>query len=239
MDKINKQEAVNTLRRREIYNLSVIGFINENEIGKIFRAGNSILAQGEEDERWIYSYAENDGEFTSLLNQLGEQDKYFGALDEAQVKVLHERGEVDWMLNAYQFHFPIEAGLPDNKIETRPLTENDSEYMLSQSNYKSMLTVKYLNERIRKSISAGIEINGQLVAWGLTHDDGSLGTMHVLEDYRKKGYAREVSYSLIRKCREAGKIPFLQCEKKNIPAQNLVESIGYVKDRNVSWLKLK
>lgn len=239
MKKIPAQQAIEILRRNEIYNLSIIGFITENQPEKIVGEGGSILVQGSADERWIYSYAGNNKEFSGLLNQLKPNDKYFGALDEWQVETLKARGKVEWLLNAYQFHFPSGAALPGNKVKTRRLTVKDSEYLLSQSNYKSLITVKYLNERIQKSISAGIEVNGRLVAWGLTHDDGSLGTMHVLEDYRKKGYAREISFSLIRQCREEGKIPFLQCEVKNIPAQNLVESIGYLRDRSVSWMKLK
>ena len=48
--------------------------------------------------------------------------------------------------------------------------------------YKDMLSVGYLNERIEKSVSAGIYNDGKLVAWALTHDDGSLGSMHVLKN---------------------------------------------------------
>jgi len=239
MEETVKQQAVLFLKRKEIYNLSIIGFIQENELEKIIRAGDSFLAQGRNEERWIYFSGDDKKEFADLFIHLNKTDRYFGALDDRIVNLLTRDREIDWLIRAYQFHFPDEKKIPENSVETRRLTAADVEYIISQSVYKNILTVEYLNERIKKSVSSGIYLDGKLVAWGLTHDDGSLGTMHVLEDYRRKGYAKEISISLIRQCRKIGKLPFLQCEIKNIPAQNLVKSIGYVQDRNVSWLKLK
>ena len=78
----------------------------------------------------------------------------------------------------------------------------------------------------------------KLVAWGLTHDDGALGSLHVLDEYRKKGYGKEILISLIHQNRKLGKISFAQIEEKNLKATNLVEQLGFVKDRRVSWVKL-
>jgi 8-oxo-dGTP diphosphatase len=78
----------------------------------------------------------------------------------------------------------------------------------------------------------------RLVAWGLTHDDGALGSLHVLDEYRKKGYGKEILISLIHQNRKLGKISFAQIEEKNVKATNLIEQLGFVKDRKVSWVKL-
>lgn len=234
-----KNEAINSLKKNEIYNLSVIGFINENPVEKFVQKGNSFFVKGGDGDGWIYFTGNNETEFNSLIKSLTAEDKYFGALDDWMIPIILKNREVEWLINAYQFHFPGDKLIPENKIRTGKLTSKDSDFIASQSVYKEMLSVKYLNERINKSVSAGIYDNGKLVAWALTHDDGSIGSMHVLEEYRGKGYAKEISISLVRQCRKINKIPFLQCETKNLPAQNLVEKLGFVKDRNVSWLKLK
>jgi 8-oxo-dGTP diphosphatase len=239
MKEKEKQEAVRFLKKNEIYNLSIIGFIKENSLQRLIRKGNSYLAQGSEAERWIYFSSEDEREFTDLLQNLNAEDKYFGAVDKWQLAHLTKGKEVDWLINAFQYHYPVDKEIPGNKYKVQKLTQKDSEYIFSQSVYKDVLTVEYLSERIEKSVSSGIRENGKLIAWALTHDDSSLGSMHVLEEYRGRGYAKEITISLIRQCRAMGKIPFLQCENKNIPAQKLVEGIGFVKDRNVSWLKLK
>ena len=239
MTKKQKREVILTLKNNEIYNLSLIGFINENPIGKFVQNENSFFVKGKDGDGWVYFAGGDETEFISSINNLTAEDKYFGALDDWMIPIIIKNREVDWLINAYQFHFPGDKLIPENKIRTRKLTTKDSEFIVSQSVYKKMLSIKYLNERINKSVSAGIYEDKKLVAWALTHDDSSLGSMHVMENYRGKGYAKEVSISLIKQCREINKIPFLQCETKNIPAQNLVEKLGFVKDRNVTWLKLK
>ena len=239
MKEKEKQEAISFLKKNEIYNLSIIGFIEENQLQRLIRKRNSFLAQGSEAERWIYLSSEDEKEFAGLIQNLNAEDKYFGAVDDWQIPYLTKGKEVDWLINAIQYHYPANKEIPGNKYKVQKLTQKDSEYIFSQSVYKDVLSVEYLNERIEKSVSAGIYENGKLVAWALTHDESSLGSMHVLEEYRGRGYAKEITISLIRQCRAMGKIPFLQCENKNIPAQKLVEGIGFVKDRNVSWLKLK
>jgi 8-oxo-dGTP diphosphatase len=234
-----KNSATKKLRNNGIYNLSIIGYIKENELKRLLTIGDSILVQGSEGDKWIYLYSKDENELFKLIENLNADDKHFGAIDDWQIPIITKKGNIDWLINAYQYHLPDEEELPENKVETYRLTTGDSPYIVAQSIYKDMLSIEYLNERIERSVSAGIYEDGKLVAWALTHDDSSLGTMHVLKDYRRKGYAREITISLVKKCRVIGKIPFLQCEDKNEAAQRLVESLGFVKDRNVSWLKLK
>jgi 8-oxo-dGTP diphosphatase len=235
----DKNSLVNKLRRNETYNLSIIGYIMENELKRLLTIDNSILAQGIGGEKWIYLYCNDENELFKLIENLNADDKYFGAIDEWQIPVIAKNREIDWLINAYQYHLPDEEELPENRVEIHKLATEDSPYIIRQSIYKDMLSIEYLNERIERSVSAGIYESGKLVAWALTHDDSSLGSMHVLKDYRRKGYASEITISLVKQCRAIGKIPFLQCEDKNVAAQRLVESLGFVKDRNVSWLKLK
>ena len=235
----DKNTATKKLKSDEIYNLSIIGYIQENELKRLLTIGDSVLAQGSEGEKWIYLYSKDENELSKLIENLDADDKYFGAIDNWQISVIMKKREIDWLINAYQYHYPDDKEIPENKIKTYRLTPKDSEYIISQSIYKEMLTLEYLNERIERSLSAGIYEDGKLVAWALTHDDSSLGSMHVLENYRRRGYAKEITSSLLRQCRTIDKIPYLQCEDKNDPAQKLVERMGFVKDRNVSWLKLK
>jgi 8-oxo-dGTP diphosphatase len=234
----DKNTATNKLRSDRIYNLSILGYIQENDLNRLLTIGNSIMAQGSGGEKWIYLCSKDADELFKLIEKLDADDKYFGAIDDWQIPVLTKKREIDWLINAYQYHLPDEEELPENKMEIHKLTAEDSQYIVTQSIYKDMLTIEYINERIERSVSAGIYEEGKLVAWALTHDDSSLGSMHVLNDYRGKGYAREITISLVKQCRAIGKIPFLQCEDKNVAAQRLVESLGFVKDRNVSWLKL-
>jgi 8-oxo-dGTP diphosphatase len=136
-----------------------------------------------------------------------------------------------------RYYMPEDVEVPENKKEVIPLTTYHIGFIISQSNYKQFLTPAYVEGRISKSISAAIMEKDKLVAWGLTHDDGALGSLHVLDEYRKKGYGKEILISLIHQNRKLGKISFAQIEEKNLKATNLIEQLGFVKDRRVSWVK--
>ena len=142
------------------------------------------------------------------------------------------------ILNTMRYYLPEDAQVPENKFEVIPLSTDHIGFIISQSNYKQFLTPAYVEERISKSISAAIMKKDKLVAWGLTHDDGALGSLHVLDEYRKKGYGKEILISLIHQNRKLDKMSFAQIEEKNLKATNLVERLGFVKDRRVSWVKL-
>jgi 8-oxo-dGTP diphosphatase len=137
-----------------------------------------------------------------------------------------------------RYYLPDHVEVPENKKEVIPLTTDHIGFIISQSNYKQFLSPTYVEVRISKSISAAIMKKDKLVAWGLTHDDGALGSLQVLDEYRKKGYGKEILISLIHQNRNLGKISFAQIEEKNTKATNLIKQLGFVKDRRVSWVKL-
>lgn len=93
----------------------------------------------------------------------------------------------------------------------------------------------YVNWRIRTGPTCAIRRKGELVAWGLTHDDGSMGFLHVLEQHRGKGYARTIGTALARKSIRHGIMPFVFIEAKNRASQRLTERLGFDKLGPYSW----
>ena len=154
------------------------------------------------------------------------------------IPIITEKRKAEWILSTMRFYLPDDFEVSENKKEVVPLTTEHIGFIISQSNYKQFLTPAYVKERISKSISAAIFKKDKLVAWGLTHDDGALGSLHVLDAYRKKGYGKEILISLIHQNRKLDKMSFAQIEERNINAARLVESLGFKKDRRVSWVKL-
>ena len=225
------------LKRDEITNISTIGFIENNPITEIFEINNSYLIKGTSDVVWVYVVCNNEKDLKVLLEK-SRSNTYFASVEDWMIPIITEKRKVDWILSTMRYYLPEDVEVPENKIEVIPLTTDHIGFIISQSNYKQFLTPAYVEERISKSISAAIMKKDKLVAWGLTHDDGALGSLHVLDEYRKKGYGKEILISLIHQNRKLGKISFAQIEEKNLKATNLIEQIGFVKDRKVSWIKL-
>ena len=234
-DELNKLTLL--LKRDEIPNISTIGFIENNPITEIVEINNSYLIKGTSDVEWAYIVCNNDSDLSSLLEK-SESSIYFASVEDWMIPIITEHKKTEWILSTMRYYLPDDVEVPENKIKVIPLTTDHIGFIISQSNYKQLLTPAYVEERISKSISAAIMKKDKLVAWGLTHDDGALGSLHVLEEYRKKGYGKEIMISLIHQNRKLGKISFAQIEERNINAASLVENLGLIKDRRVSWIKL-
>ncbi|MFZ1279869.1 MAG: GNAT family N-acetyltransferase [Ignavibacteriaceae bacterium] len=234
-DELNK--LILLLKRDDITHISTIGFIENNPITEIVEINNSYLIKGTSDVEWAYVVCNNESDLSALLEKSGS-NIYFASVEDWMIPIITEKRNAEWILSTMRYYLSEDVEVPENKIEVIPLTTDHIGFIISQSNYKQFLTPAYVEERITKSISAAIFKKDKLVAWGLTHDDGALGSLHVLDEYRKKGYGKEILISLIHQNRKLGKISFTQIEEKNLKATNLIEQIGFVKDRKVSWIKL-
>lgn len=234
-EKLNK--LILKLKQDKISNISTIGFIENNPITEVFERNNSYLIKGTSDVDWVYVVCNNENYLKALLEK-SSNNTYFASVEDWMIPVITEKRDPEWVLTTMLYYLPDDVKVPKNKMEVIPLTTDHIGFIISQSDYKQFLTPKYVEERISKSISAAIMKKDKLVAWGLTHDDGALGSLHVLDEYRKKGYGREILISLIHQNRKLGKVSFVQIEEKNTKAVNLTEQLGFVKDRRVSWIKL-
>ena len=230
-------EIIHQLLKDEITNMSIIGFVSENPVTAVLREGDSVLIKGISDEEWIYIYSKNANELRKLLEQLSNKDIFFASVEDWMIPIINEKKKFEWTLSTMRWYLPDAVEVPENKYKTFPLSPEHIGFIISQSNYKQFLTTRYIKERITKSINACIYEKNNLIAWGLTHDDGALGSLNVLDEYRGKKYGTEIVLSLIHQCRALGKIPFAQIEETNQKAVKLVAKLGFVKDRRVTWIK--
>jgi predicted GNAT family acetyltransferase len=90
----------------------------------------------------------------------------------------------------------------------------------------------------RQSTCSCVRIMNKPVAWGITQDDGAIGFLHVLPEYRKSGYGRDITVDLINKVRNKGQIPFVHIEEKNEKSMRLAMSLGFTKNKMVNWLEI-
>lgn len=230
-------KLISQLKLDEVSNISTIGFIENNPITEIVEINNSYLIKGTSDVEWTYIVCKNETELKALLEKSGS-NTYFASIEDWMIPIITENKKAEWILTTMRYYLPDGVEILENKIEVIQVTTDHIGFIISQSNYKQFLTPAYVEERITKSISAAIFKKEKLIAWGLTHDDSALGSLHVLDEYRKKGYGKEILLSLIHQNRKLGKISFAQIEERNIKATKLVEHLGFIKDRRVSWIKL-
>jgi len=114
-----------------------------------------------------------------------------------------------------------------------PLVPDDAETIVRHSPYNRR--ADYVRERIRFGPGLGIRINRRLVAWGLTHDDCSMGFLHVLPEHRGRGLARALTTALARKLLGLGVRPFMYIVQENRASVVLTASMGFERCGTICW----
>ena len=253
---MNQKEIILQLRKNINKNISMIGIIENYGIENNFKIGDSILVTVKTDHLWCYLTSENKDELNQILKKFKFQTLYFASLEDWMLSVISKHREFEWELKTERLILPKTAELknldqnkPDssnenkNDLETefklRRLKPDDTNFIFAHSHYQQFTSKAYIKERIKADCSAGIIIDEKLAAWGLTHDDGALGFIHVREDFRKRGFARLIMQKLISDKRKNKKDVFLNVEPNNLKAKKLFNSFGFEFDRMISWIKLK
>lgn len=226
--------ALSILEKDRLRNSNIINFIENNRINDIAIVNNSVLVRGVTDREWLY-ISSTDKKELKILCSNNSNDKNFGVIENWMIPIVIKENKIRWRLTAIKLYLPDNILMDKPKYNAVPISLDDVDFIFENSTYKDYLTKDYISDRIKKGISAGIYKSGKLIAWAITHDDGAMGFLNVLEEYRRRGYAQAVSYSMIDQLRAKKKIPFAHIEENNIKSMNLTLKMGFLKDRVVNW----
>ena len=225
------------LKQNYLKNINMVNFLRNYGINRLERAGESIMIRGISDKSWVYFSSNSDNELNELCNKLEPEDKYFAALEDWMLNVLYNYRKPIWKLSCLRLILPRELEVREPKHLLKPLTVRDVAYIYENSTYKKYTDYDYILERVKDGISLGLYDRGGLIAWILTHDDGAMGLLNVLPEYRRMGYGSDVTRGMIKVLRAKNRIPFVHIEEDNIKTMNLALKIGFQKDRMVHWLR--
>lgn len=234
-----KNEILDFLKKSEIRNINIINFIKNYPIHYMDKIGDSIIVKGTSDKNWIYISSKCEEEVKKIKNSLDNNDKNFAAIEEWMVPILSEGNVVKWKLSTMKLILPNNVCMDEPKHNVSKLTVNDAEFLYENSEYKDVISIEYIIDRITKGESSCIRYMNKPIAWSITQDDGAIGFLHVLPEYRRKGYAQDVTVDIIKKVRNKNKIPFVHIEETNEKSMNLALGLGFKKDRVVSLFEIE
>jgi len=235
----SKDETIRFLKNNEISNINIINFIENYPVHHLEIIGDSILAKGTSDKDWVYISSNSEEELNTIKNVLQNNDKNFAAIEEWMIPILTKDKKMKWKLSAVKLILLGERTLFESKNIFSELTPSDSEFIYQSSDYKDVISIDYIIDRITNGESTCIRHMDKPIAWAITQDDGAIGFLHVLPEYRKMGYGREVTMDLIKKVRKKNKIPFVHIEEENEKSMSLAMSLGFKKDKVVSWFEIE
>lgn len=235
---MNKRSLLNKLSENPLKNISTLGFFKNNNLEKVYRAEDSFLMLGTSDYLWAYIVGDDRQELSEIMNKYQFETKYFASVEDWMIPIITKEQEIDWKLTTYRYFLPTGEDIQSASESAVELGSSFAEYIYNNSDYKDYTSPEYIKNRIKEDVAVGIFVDNKLVGWGLTHDDGALGFLHVLPEYRRRGYGVEIVKKLIEEKRKLDKPVFCNIEPENDKSRNLVDKLGFVVDRKISWVKL-
>jgi len=240
MKKIRLNEKILTkLRKDPILNISIIGFFSNYPLLHYYEEGGTRVLIGESDERWAFVSGRSLEELSRLLDKYTIGTTYFASVEDWMKPLICLDNEPEWDFSTERYILMDPDSCPPPDIHCEPVDIKWAGYIHKYSVYKDLMTIPYIKDRLSRGISAGYYCDGKLVAWAMTHDDESLGSLMVLPDFRRKGIGEQVFRTLVDSKRKAHKASFLNIDHSNDASRRLVKKCGFVFDRNISWLKTK
>ncbi len=231
-------DLLNHLQSNPISNMPVLGFFENYPLDKHVIYNKSLILIGTSDYSWAYLSVPEPNDLDSLLEKFGFESLYFANVEEWMIPQLTRNHRIEWKLLTNRYYLPEEIEVEPTDKASGPLDSSHVGYIYQNSAYKDFTSELYISERIARDISAGIWLDDKLVGWGLTHDDGSLGFLNVISEYRGKGIGEAIFRTLIRGKQENQKPVFVNVEPQNKQSINLLKKLGLEFDRAVSWVKL-
>jgi len=201
------------------------------------------MDDGEEDHEWMgIMMATDDVEFIrAFWRSLPNGHKYFLPLRmDAFENLLKITGaKVKWQTHCKVFVYSLEDDFvfdDDTKYPYDILTAADVNTVEEFYEYQHDELHLEILESIEKRNTSCIRIDGDLAAWCLVGEDGSLGPLHTKEKYRRKGLGKLVASRLIQKQLAQGKIPYVHINDDNISSLSLIKKFPQMKySHNAIW----
>jgi len=220
-------------------NITVLGFFSNYPVQEYYIEGNSVLILGKSDHLWAHISSSSEMELSSILSKYHMKTKYYFSVEDWMIPLILRYGTADWIMTTDRFILEESVSIDLPKSEIVKVDKSYAPFIYNNSDYKDYISIEYIEDRLSKDISAGIFVNNVLIAWGFTHDDGALGFLHVLEDFRNRGYGIDILKGLIQMRKKVKKPIFGNIVPGNVASTNLLTKLGFKPDCKTSWIKLK
>lgn len=226
------------LKKNYIRNYCILEMLKTSENLDIDILNESIFIRLKNQENFVMLSASScaDGEVL-LKRNLRTEDKAFYTIDEWPS--LTEGKKMKYHSDCVQLYLPESVTHKGDKEGIITLTEDMASYIHERYDHKHVISLDYIRERINVGTAYGIMDNDVLAGWVMTHEEGTMGVLTVLPEFRRKGYAQKLNAALVKNLRAQGKPCLVHIIKGNIPSLTLSKKNGMVYSCDVHWIVLE
>lgn len=222
-----------------ITNLNIFGIIENSKEAKIcvddIENPSGVFVN---NGYFNYIYTKNE-EFTDkIIEHILKNRGYYGfsALKSEIADRIKGKFEVDWESVCSLYYYK------DKSVDTGKIKSNvmpvkiEDDYVINEYyTFKDDESIHGIRDSIYNRHNSCVYQNGKIASWLLLHDDNSMGPMFTKEEFRKEGFAIDVTLDVIDKLLKDNKIPFLHIIKDNEASHKLAKKCGFEEHGTVKW----
>lgn len=227
------------LEEDKIMNLNIFGIIENCEDAKIYvdsiENPTGVLVN---NGYMNYIYTNNDEFIDNVIDYIRDNKGEYGfsALRYDIAQRIKDKFKITWNNVCKLFYYEgkhVDVGNIKSEVSSVRIEED---YVVNEYyTFKDEDSIHAIRDSIYNRPSSCVYKNGKLASWLLIHDDNSMGPMFTKEEYRKEGYAVDVTLNLIDKILKNNKVPFLQIVEGNHASYKLAQKCGFVEYAIVDW----
>lgn len=211
--------------------------------------GEAKVYVGKSDRDWTYFENVTKVNLSTLLERLPKDYHNFALVEDWMVELIDPDHQRDrelicdrYVLSKENLKMKIGQSDLNHSFQAgtflRNLIPEDAYAIQKLHEYSDYTDIDYVKMRIHLGVGMGIEKDGELIGWGLTHDDGAIGFVYVLPEYRGQGIAKAIVIRIIQQLNENDLPIYCHIEEDNLASITLFEGLGFVKENRIRWFSL-
>jgi 8-oxo-dGTP diphosphatase len=236
-------QALSILKKDPHRNISLINLIENHFYNDILTYGDAVIVKRQTLEKCFIA-GKDEHNLLQLLSDAYDKEFFtgnyrrFSSIDESIVPIIKSRFDVKMGNCGDKLFLDDNIPLPKPNRQAQPLTEQEATIINKYWENKDEVEHEYIRRCILNGMGFIIYEGGEPVSWTLTHLDGSLGFLHVREEYRRRGYGKDVMIPLVHEMRGDGRKVFTHIAGTNPASMGLVSGLGFKPVYRICWLNL-
>lgn len=230
---------INLLKEDLIWNQNIFAILENSKDFRVF-VDDEVFPTGVvvNDGYYNYIYTKNDHFIEDVIEYLRYRKGAYGfsGVNIDLAKKIKSEFEIEWESPCTLYYYPNKTiDIDKIKIDICSVRLEDAYIIDKYYTYRDDDSIDEIKESIKNRLSRCVYKDGELASWLLMHKDNSLGPMFTKKEYRKEGYAIDVTLSLINELLKNKKIPFLHVVKGNFASDRLAKKCGFIELGDCDW----
>ena len=240
MQSISHEEALAFLANEPIRHFTMTSLLAQDPAAVCHRMGDHLLIRIQEERGTFVAFAAGHTSVPAALFHLMDgTERLFYVQGDEMANAVAQRLPLGKTSACVQFHLPDDVPVAEDEAGIIDLTPDHADYIHSHYSYRDVTSVAYLRERITSAPAIGVMVDGVLAGFVMTHDEMTMGVMHVLPEYRKMGLATRLNAAMVRRMRALGYPCIVEIVQDNHASLGLAKSAGFQRLQKVHWLHVK